>query len=384
MNNSVLRLSESILLVLAVVVSLAGCKGSRGSSHIGGSGQEVAMADATLLSVFRYQEFTEVNVRNAWNPAAAPEKYLLVPRDKDLPEGLPEGTVVRVPLQRVLVYSAVHTGLISELGCGDAIKGVCNASYLREDELKDKVRRGEVVDCGPDLAPDIEKIARLRPDAIILSPYENNERHAKVATLGIPVIECADYIEPSPLGRAEWVRLFGLLFDRPEQADSLFGSVKQRYLALRRAGRAASSRPSVLVDRIYGPTWDVPGKSSTMGQLIEDAGGSNPFAYLEGKGSLPLSPERVLEKASDADVWLVRYYADADMTLTELGKESPFYPKFSAFKKGKVWGCNTSVTDYFEQTPFHPDRQLEDLLAIIHPELADSAVRLRFFTPLKR
>ena len=106
-----------------------------------------------------------------------------------------------------------------------------------------------------------------------------------------------------------------------------------------------------------------------MGRLIEDAGGINPFASYKQSGSVPLAPEKVLAEAHDADIWFVRYNQEKEKSMKELGNDAPVNSQFKAFKEGNVYGCNTKFVDFFEETPYHPDRLLEDYISLMHPEL---------------
>lgn len=139
-------------------------------------------------------------------------------------------------------------------------------------EVQDGCRNGEIVDCGNGMNPDIEKIIDLRPDAIMLSPFENSGGYGRVGKLGVPVIECADYMETSPLGRAEWLRFYGLLVGQEQRGDSLFAQIEKEYLALKDLAAQATSRPTVLSDLKYGSAWYIAGGQSTTGRLYADAG----------------------------------------------------------------------------------------------------------------
>lgn len=372
---TVKKLFESgILVILSLLLSmtfLASCGESR-SHSVSGDGEEVEMRYADYITISQHPGFTEVTVRNPWDSVRTLQRYILVPKDSVVPTSLPQGVLVRTPLSNTLVYSSIHAGLISDLGSLDAIGGLCNANYIKDPELKRRLASGSVTDCGLGQNPNIEKVIKLRPQAILLSPYDNNDKHAKIGELGIPIIECADYMETSPLGRAEWVKFYGLLFGSEKRADEMFAATETEYLRLKEMAAKASSRPKVIFDQRYGQTWSVPGKNSTTGQLIEDAGGKNPFDCYKQSGSVQLDPEKVLGMAHDADVWFVRYYQETEKSLKELAADAPVNSRFKAFKKGNVYGCNTLYKNLFEETPFHPDRLLRDMVILIHPELADN------------
>lgn len=360
------RLLTFITLALLLAASCGRRQGDRASG-----GTPVPLRHARLLSLTNHDGYTEAVVRNPWDTLRTLTRYLLVPRNSALPTVLPEGTVVRVPLANSLVYSTVHSSLVAELGALDAIGGMCNANHVKEGELLHRLRSGRVADCGQDLNPDLERIVMLHPDAILLSPYQNNDRYGKVAALGVPVIECADYMEPHPLGRAEWMCFYGLLYGCPERADSIFADVERRYAEVRERGLAYDSSPTVLFDTPYGQSWLVPAGGSIPDILVKDAGGENPFAGIEGNGAVPVAPERVLATAHGADVWAVRYNTPGELTLQALKAESPLYGQFDALQRGRVYGCNTRTVPYYEETPFHPDRLLSDLQLMLHPDTTE-------------
>lgn len=363
-----------IFLTLFIVVAfLASCKGSHASSSAEGEGEVLPMKYAENLTVREFPDFTEVTVRNPWDTLKTLQKYILVERDSEMPAGLPEGTIIKVPVTNALVYSTVHNSLITELGAMDAIGGICNSKYVNGKELQARLASGRIVDCGVSLSPDLEKIIKLNPQVIMLSPFENNDKYAKVGELGIPIIECADYMETSPLGRAEWVRFYGMLFGKQDVADKMFAKTESNYLKLKKIANGLAIKPKVIIDQRYGQVWNVPGGVSTMGRLIEDAGGINPFASYEQSGSVPLAPEKVLAEAHDADIWFVRYNQEKDKSLRELGNDAPVNSQFKAYKNRRVYGCNTRYVNFYEETPFHPDRILEDMVHIMHPELSSSA-----------
>ena len=204
----------------------------------------------------------------------------------------------------------------------------------------------------------------------MLSPFENSGGYGRLGKLDIPIIECADYMETSSLGRAEWMRFYGLLFGKAAEADSLFARVEADYL--RWAGKVADieDKPTVFADLKSGATWYVPGGRSTVGRTFADAGADYVFSDLKNSGSSPLSFETVYEKAKDADIWLIKYNMPEDKTYRDLKNDYAPYVGFRAFRERRVYGCNTGRVPYYEETPFHPEWLLEDLIKIFHPDVA--------------
>ena len=364
---------NTALSLIMIVASFACGKGGHSSSFSkgeeAGTAEEVTLKYAENLTIREHAGYTEVEVRNPWDTVNILQRYLLIDKDSEVPANLPKGAVIKIPITNALIYSKVHSGFITEMGAIDAIGGICNAKYINHTRLKESLASGKIVDCGVSLNPDLEKIIKLNPQVIMLSPFENNDKYAKVGELGIPIVECADYMETSALGRAEWSKFYALLFGKGEVADSIFAECEANYNKLKDLATTSTYKPKVIIDQRYGQVWNVPGGDSTIGRLIEDAGGENPFAHYRQSGSVPLALERVLAEASDADIWFIRYNQEKDKTMKELAHDAPVNSQFKAYKEGNVYGCNTHYIDFYEETPFHPDRVLEDMIILMHPEL---------------
>ena len=368
--------------MLGWALSFSAC-GGRGKAFLPlPEGDTLALRHAENLTLVDYPAYSVAVLRNPWDTAQTLHTYVLVPRDRPLPDNLPEGgTVVRVPLAKALVYSSVHCGLLADLGVAASIGGVCDLRYIQLPALTAACERGEVADCGNSTNPDIERIVALHPDAILLSPFQGSNGYGRIGQLGIPLVECADYLETSALGRAEWMRFYGRLFGVAGRADSLFAAVEERYRGLKLRAALSSVSLSVFGDMKYGSTWYVPGGRSPMGQLYADACGRYVFADQPTSGSVPLTFEAVLDRAREADVWLIKYHRERDLTYETLAEEYAGYAEFGAFRRRHVYGCNTARVNFYEETPFHPDYLLSDLVQILHPELG-SLDGLRYFCKL--
>ena len=376
------RIPVYTLLIGGLALLLSACGGRGKAFSVSAGGDTLTLRYAENLTLVDYPGYTVATLRNPWDTLKTLHTYILVPRHTDLPSGLPEGTVVRTPLSKAVVYSSVHCGLLYELGAEDAIGGVCDLKYIKLPAVHRDVAEGRTADCGDGMNPDTERIIDLRPDAILLSPFENSGGYGRVEKLGVPLIECADYMETSPLGRAEWMRFYGRLFGAAPQADSLFARVDSSYNRLKFRAALSSVRLSVLCELKSGSAWYVPGGHSTTGRLLADACGDYAFAYDRHSGSVPLSFETVFEKAGEADVWLIKYNRTHDMTYADLRADFAGYAGFKAFKERRIYGCNTGKCAFYEETPFHPDRLLADLIRILHPETG-SADKLRYYQKLE-
>lgn len=384
MKNTQIRLLTRLILAI-VTVGVGSCGrqngGDAASVCSAEPGDTIAFAYARNITMAERDGFTEVNIRNPWDTTKMLRRYALVPRGTkpDLPEGFSR---IETPLRQSVIFSGVHVALADEFGHLDAVKGVCDVRYLFDPRIKARLASGETADCGDNMMPDIEKIISLAPDAVLLSPYENSRDYTRIERAGIPILECADYMEPTPLGRAEWMRFYGRLFGEGEKADSLFKATADDYNALRKKALSTATRPDVVFDRVYSGIWYVPERNSTTGRFVEDAGGHNPFDYIDKAGSAPLTTEEVLARGAECDFWFIRH-AGEKLNYSSLGKENPVYTRFKAFRDKKIYAADTSTTHIFEEAAFHPQWLLSDLISILHPELGEQSARV-YYQPLER
>lgn len=348
------------LLLLASL--LAACR--PGKTEKGDGGDTIPMKYARNLTLIQHEDFVEAILRNPWDTTKVLNRY-----------------EIREPLKRLVVCSTVHCALLQDLGAEGSVAGVCELQYIDLPYVREGVRRGSIKDVGNSTEPNAEMIMDLQADAILASPFENSGGYGAVERTGIPIIECADYMEVSPLARAEWVKFYGRLCGRARQADSLFAAVERSYMRLKALAEEAEDEPTVIVDLPYQGIWYVSGGGGAIGSMYRDAHARYVFADRPESGGIPLSLEAVIEAGEDADYWLITYSSPEDLTFKSLATESTLYKNFAAYRKRNVYGCNARATGFFEETPFHPERLLADLISVLHPRL-DVEVDHHYFTQL--
>lgn len=382
MLAGVVRFSVGALgvVLLCVATLLSGC-GSPGKGDFCIVGDTLPMRYASLLEIVECDSFSVVDVKSPWRDALL-HRYILVPKGKTIPANMPEGSLLRTPLDKALLFSAVHVNLFSSLGCLEAVKGVCDAQYMLMPEVHEGIADGRVVDCGGSLDVDVERVCLLAPEAVFAFPFENGG-YGKIEKLNIPVVECAEYMETSPLAAAEWARFYGRLLGCGHVADSLFDAVCDNFEHLRAMVDTCTGAPTLMCELKSSSAWYVPAGGSTMGQMYKMAGAEYLFAYTGGSGSVPLAYEVVLDKAVEADKWLFKYNSRGCKTLSSLLADFPGYARFRAFKNGEVYACNTAVRPFYEETPFRPDLLLKELMAIFYPSLFPE-YNLRYYEKLQR
>lgn len=401
MQNKMGMAWMAILMISSL--GLLSCQGGKTAAGMEEGGDTLQMKYAQLLTIVSHDEgsYTEVKVHNPWKEGTELHRYILVPKGKEGDatmaklagqahgEGKAAATLgvktdtVRTPLTSNLVFTAPHCQLLTELGCQNAITGVCDKDYINIPDIKSRAQADAkvahpIMDCGSSMQPDIERIIALHPEALLISPFENSGGYGKLDKLRIPIIETADYMETSPLGRAEWIKLYGLLLGS-SKADSLFSAIEKEYLQLKAEAAKLPLGLSILTERKTGNVWYVPGGKSTMGILLRDAHAKYIFADYQHSGSLSMSPEQIIAKGNHVDVWAFKYFGGNALSKQDLLAEYQGYQALKAFQSGNIYETDTSCEPYFELTSFHPEILLREFIILSHPEAGDKFGKLRFY-----
>ena len=404
------------LLWALLALAITSCQGGKTGAGDGDGGDTVKMKYAQLLTIVKHGgeyaehdgEYAEVTIANPWKEGTLLHRYILVPKGEEGNKTVARLAMqrsagarcvtdtVRTPMENSAVFTSPHCQLLYELGCGQAIRGVCDLDYINIPDVKKRAASAgnhgsssAIVDCGSSMAPDIERIIALKPEAILVSPFENSGGYGKLDKLHIPLIEVADYMETSPLGRAEWMKFYGMLFEKSDakdskteissskagifqsKADSLFAKIEKEYLNLKAAAKKLPAGLSVLTERKTGSVWYVPGGQSTIGILLKDANARYIFSEDQHSGSLAMSPEQILAKAKNIDVWAFKYFGGKPLSRSQLLQEYAGYKSLAAFGSSRIYQVDTSREPYFEITSFHPEVLLREFILLSHP--ADNA-----------
>lgn len=388
---------------------MAACQGGKTAAADAEAGDTLEMKYAKLLTIVKHgdgeensdaaegidYQYAEAIIANPWKAGTMLHRYILIPKGEEgdktvamLARRRSTGArcttdTVRTPVESNLVFTAPHCQLLTELGCQNAITGVCDKDYINIPDIKSRAQADAkvahpIMDCGSSMQPDIERIIALHPEALLISPFENSGGYGKLDKLRIPVIETADYMETSPLGRAEWIKLYGLLLGS-SKADSLFSAIEKEYLQLKAEVAKLPLGLSILTERKTGNVWYVPGGKSTMGILLRDAHARYIFADDTHSGSLSMSPEQIIAKGNQVDVWAFKYFGGNALTKQDLLAEYQGYQALKAFQTGTVYETDTSCEPYFELTSFHPEILLREFIVLSHPEAGDKFGKLRFY-----
>ena len=317
-----------------------------------------------------------LTVTQPWAGAEQALTYILVPRGSEPPADDGNANVIEVPMRSFVAMSTTYFPFLENIGKLDALVAVDDATYVYNPTVREKAASGEIAVVGGGMggpSANIERLLELDPDVIMTSASGIPELdvYPKLEEVGLPVVINGDYLEQTPLGRAEWGIFIAAFFDLEQQASQQFDALVQRYEEVQALAAGVQERVTVFTNTDYQGTWYVPAGESYAAILLKDAGAEYLWADQPGTGALPLSFETVFEKAKDADFWLNPGFA---ASLQDLLAMDARYAEFKAFQTGQVFNYNAKVTDtggmdYFESGVANPDVILKDLIKIFYPEL---------------
>lgn len=301
-------------------------------------------------------------------------QYLLLPRDATPPSESECDQIIRIPVQRVVTQSTTHLALIRFIDAQESVVGVDNAAYVYDTIFSNATASDAILEVGSGATLNAERVIALQPDLLLVSsmPGSSLDAYQKFINLGIPVLLVAEWMESTPLGKAEWVMLMAALFNEESLATQRFENTVQSYDSLVSLAKQAQGKPSVIVGAPFQGTWYVPGATSYRTALLRDAGADWPWSQDSTAVSFPVDFERMYEYGLTADFWL-----DPGQVFTQqelLGIDERF-ADFKAIQQNTVFNSNRrlnsaqSGNDYYESGVIYPDRILADLIKILHPDL---------------
>jgi len=329
---------------------------------------------AEKFDLRRESGYTFLRVFDPWqNSRDVSYGYVLGNDEALVPDSLSAYPFIQTPLSRVIAMSTTHVAMIAALGEAGSIKGASGTAFIYDPEIRQKCKEGLITDVGYGQALNYELLVNLQPQVAFLYGVEGNVTTTaeKLTELGIKVVFCAEYLEPDPLGKAEWIRFFGSFFDREQEADLLFQKVDSNYTALKGLISGELEKPKVMMGLPWKDNWYVAGGKSFASRLIMDAGGVYLWKDNVSAEALPLDLESVFSKAVTADIWINPGAARSIDELVALDKRFADLP---VVRLGNIYNNNARMSvgggnDYWESGTLRPDLVLADLISVFHPQL---------------
>lgn len=325
------------------------------------------------FSLEYFGHYKVLTVNTPYPGATESFQYALVQCGTPTPEGFTAEQIIEVPVKTIVTMSTTYLPFLEQIGVLDRLVGLDEATYVSNPTVLKMAADGKLKTIGSGAAVNVEQALDLRPDLIMAysSGSPEYDAHPKLIEAGLKVALNAEWLDTSPLGRAEWGKFIAAFFNKEAQAEKVFDETAQKYEALKALAAKATNKPVVFVGTPYEGTWYMPGGRSFAAAFLIDAGATYPWADTTDTGSLYLSFEEVFDKAKDADFWLnVGFVPD----LKSLTNQDARFADFAAYQKGNVWNNDARTTasggnDYYESAVARPDVVLADLIAILHPEL---------------
>jgi iron complex transport system substrate-binding protein len=335
--------------------------------------EKIKVTHTEGFSVEYHNNYKLVTIKTPWQGATEPVRYLLVQCGTPAPTDVKANGSIEVPVKRFVGMSTTYIPFLDELGLLDRLVGLDDTTYINNPQVLKMAADGKLKMIGYGASVNVEQTLELDPDLIMTYAVgaADSDAHPKLQEAGLHVVINAEWLDTSPLGRAEWGKFIALFFNREAAAEAMFAKTVTNYSELQSKAAQAASKPTVFTDSAYQGTWYAPGGQSFGARFLADAGANYLWADDPSAGSLPLAFEAVFDKAKTAEFWL---NLGSVGSLAELKAADARYADFSAFQQGKVWNNNARLNasggnDYYESAVAHPDVVLADLVKILHPEL---------------
>jgi iron complex transport system substrate-binding protein len=372
-----------LMIIFMAAVSQVACKqGVRNEASKGNDDTGVArdtpsrkayLQYAKGFSIDYYDHYKLVRILNRESSVTDTLFYLLVENGYPVPAGFPGAQVIRIPVQSIVGMSSMHVALADFAGVADRITGLGSLEYISSPEVRQRIKAGQVKEVGLDGSMNNELILTMRPGVLIAmgNPDAGFGKYKILTDAGVPVLLNAEWLESTPLGRAEWVKLMGALVDSEDRVDKKFDSLAGAYNRLAQLARNTRDKPHVIIGMPFKGSWFTPAGESYMGQFLRDAGAGYKWSDSKGTGSLALDFESVAPEALSADYWLD--VGDVG-TKKDIVTKDARYSSFRSFRTGRVYNNNKRTNelgsnDYWESGAVNPQVVLADMIRILHPDL---------------
>jgi iron complex transport system substrate-binding protein len=361
---------QRLVFIFILFSALTGCSGRQNQNTDRIKSNKYAHG----FRVTKNENITKLSVFNPWEKAEnISVDYYLHPKGSLLPDSLSKQKVIETPVKRIVCLSTTHIAFLNELDEITSIVGISGSQYVSNPKLRKRIEAGEVPDVGYGQNLNYEQIVSQQPDLVMVYGVgsEVTSYTQKLEEMGIPVILIAEYLEENPLGKAEWIKFIGELFEKEKKASTFFSQVEKEYLALKQLAAGETNQPKVLVGAPYNATWWVPGGNSYMANLIADAGGDYLGKENQSNESFAISFENALVWGSQADVWINMGNLSSKKEIRDTDER---FENFNVFNEGRLFNNIKKLNphggnEFWESGTVNPHLVLRDLIHIFHPKL---------------
>lgn len=373
------KLHMKIIRFLILLLIVSSCKNETKNQIIETSkAKQVELKYAEGFTIIDHGYFKVLTINNPWPKAEKTYTYAIISKEqmaktsflKDEYDGF-----IIDPIQKIVVTSTTHIPALELLDVEQTLVGFPGTDYISSEKTRKRIKNGNIRELGKNEGINTEVLLELNPDVVVGFGVEGvNKTFETIKKAGIPIIYNGDWVESSALAKAEWIKFFGVLFNKEKEANSIFNKIEKDYLEAKSIAKQAKKQPTILSGAMHKEVWYMPNGSSPEAQFLKDANVNYLWSDTTGNGSLALSFEVVLDKAKDADLWLSPSYYSS---LKQLEDTNTLYTNFDAFKNKNIYSFSntTGATGgvlYYELGTARPDLVLKDIIKICHPELLEN------------
>ena len=361
-------MKKIILILFSIVYMMSSCNLASKSKS------DIANINDTLNLVSYAQNFKIYSIESGFrliikDGFGSDKEFYIFNDTVAIPDEFSDKQIIRTPVRSAITFSSTQWSVFQKLGEINRVKGVLESNYTKNEEILRLVAEGKITDVGMSTNVNAEKLINLQPDLILYTPYPGIDYSHLGQLSGATMLSFPDYLESHPLGRAEWMKVVGLLCGKEDVTNKWFDDVVRRYETLSERCSSVEEKPTIFSDLPFENQWYVPGGNSYIAKIFADAGGDYIWKDNESTGSLHIDAESVILKAQQADFWRVINSYDTPFTYERLKNENELYPLFKAFEEKQLLVCDVRECGYFEKSQYEPDMLLADFIYHFHPEL---------------
>ena len=379
-----MKITSLKIVLIASLLAIVSCKKEAQRAVLKSASAKITHAKG--FDIVEEKGNKKLIIKSAYQNATEDATY---PLSKKIPSTALANTklnTIQIPVKNIVVTSTTHIPMVELLQSENAIVGFPHGQYVSSERTRKLLDAGKIAEIGKENSLNTEILLDLQPELVVgFSVTSPNKSLTTLQKAGINVIYNGDWLEETPLGKAEWIKFFGVLFDKEKQADSIFKAIETNYVNAKKTALLGLQKPTVLSGAIMSKDiWNLPAGESFVAQFLKDANLTYLWKDTKGKGSLSLSFESVFDKGANADIWIAPGYFTSKKQLLE---SNALYAKFKAFQDDNIYTPTTKKGKsggvlYYELATTRPDLVLKDLIKITNPALLPD-YELVFFEKMK-
>ena len=361
--------SLHILFILFVFICLTACRSEQ--KKIDTVVHKTSVKHAVGFDIEDHKQFKKLVIKSPYPNANQALEYILIPKGQKIPEDISDNKIIRTPIETLVVTSTTHIPMLELLNVEESLVGFPNLPYISSKKTRARIGNNKIKELGNEQNLNTEVLLDLQPDIVVGFAMTSSNVYSSIEKAGIPVLLNGDWLEETPLGRAEWIKFFAVLFDKEQDGEFIFNEIERNYMEAVEIAKNANNKPSVLSGVLFKDVWNLPAGESFVARFLKDANTNYLWSDSEGKGSLSLSFETVFTKGQHADFWIAPGHYTS---LEQLLNANEHYKEFEAFTSSNIYSFANKIGEnggvlYYELAPIQPHVVLKDIIKITHPEL---------------